>query len=251
MEPIQVFSTAAKPLELELSRYAARFARAVYIGDPPPFSDSSVMKSATVSALKFDDLFLAVICHHVLKRYRELKEDNRNLIFQIGRVQFNPIQHVISEDSERDLATLDLTPFVGSANGLEESSFIEPLSWPPSDVNENDVVCLAGFPGIWRDQLSVNELRFQWFSSGSAFVRSAREEQFVVSVRPEEPIVTVNKGLILGSLGGLSGGPVFCWRKTDSLLRAELVGFIYEYQEELDLMYVRAARVLNCDGTFA
>jgi len=81
------------------------------------------------------------------------------------------------------------------------------------------------------------------------FVRSAGEEQFVVSVRPEEPIVTVNKGLTVGSLGGLSGGPVFCWRKTDRLLHAELVGFIYEYQEKLDLMYVSAARVMNSDGT--
>src|SRR5687767_11587657 len=107
MEPTQVFSTTAKPFELELSRYAARFARAVYVGDPPPFSDSSVMKSATVSAIKFDNLFLGVICNHVLKRYRELKESTPNLIFQIGHAQFNPIEHVIGEDSERDLATLD------------------------------------------------------------------------------------------------------------------------------------------------
>jgi hypothetical protein len=49
-------------------------------------------------------------------------------------------------------------------------------------------------------------------------------------------------------LGGLSGGPVFVWRKTPILI-AELVGFIYEYQESLDLMLVRSAAVIRADGT--
>jgi hypothetical protein len=34
-------------------------------------------------------------------------------------------------------------------------------------------------------------------------------------------------------------------------LLADLVGFITEYQERLDLMYLRAAKVINRDGTFA
>jgi hypothetical protein len=55
---------------------------------------------------------------------------------------------------------------------------------------------------------------------------------------------------VFGFLGGLSGGPVFAWRKTPVLV-AELVGFIYEYQESLDLMFVRSAAVIREDGRLA
>jgi hypothetical protein len=53
----------------------------------------------------------------------------------------------------------------------------------------------------------------------------------------------------MGSLGGLSGGPVLAWRKTPILI-AELVGFIYKYHDGFDLMYVRAAKVIRQDATF-
>lgn len=248
MYPAKIFSSSVKPFELELSRYAGRFARALYVGDAPPFSASSIMNSATVTLVKFGKLLVGVTPRHVIERYRELKDSNPRLIFQIARAQFNPLLHLISEDNERDLAVLDLTSLAGDANDLGRSSFIEPVSWPPGYVSEDDVVCLAGFPGIWRDQVTANELRFHWFSSGATFVRSAGEEKFAVSIHTEQSIVTINQRRPLQSVGGLSGGPVFCWRN-DKLLRAELVGFIYEYQDELDLMFVRAARVLNCDGT--
>ncbi len=60
----------ANPFYLELSRYAVRFARAVYLGEPPPFSPSAYMRSATMTLLRFDNLFIGVTCQHVLARYR-------------------------------------------------------------------------------------------------------------------------------------------------------------------------------------
>ena len=48
----------------------------------------------------------------------------------------------------------------------------------------------------------------------------------------------------------MSGGPVFVWRETGVLL-AEIVGFIYEYQESLDLLFIRTANVLRNYGRFA
>jgi len=242
----QVFTP--KPFELELSRYAARRAHALYFGDPPPFSPSSFMRSATVTLLRFGKLSIGITCQHVLKRYREVKKHNPNTIFQIGSIRFNPVEYLISEDSELDLAAFDLSDFAGSANGLPESWFIEPTTWPPERVSENDILCLAGFPGIWRDKVALNELRFHSFSSGATFVHDASDNRFIIQIHSDEEIVTINKGLTLGSLGGLSGGPVFCWR-TGGILRAELVGFVLRYAEQMDVMFVRAARVLNQDGT--
>lgn len=242
-------NTLVTPFELELSRYAAKFARAVYLGEPPPFSPSTYMTSATLTLLKFDDLFIGVTCQHVLARYRELLKTHANIIFQIGQAQFNPLHYLISEDKDRDLATINLTSFVDEIEEERKSSFIEPSSWPPGEVLENDVICLAGFPGIWREQLNLGHLRFYSFSSGATFIRSVGEERFAIRVQAEEGIVTMNRGMTLGSFGGLSGGPVFCWRKS-SLLWAEFVGFIYEHEATFDIMFVRMAKVLKRDGTF-
>ncbi len=65
----------------------------------------------------------------------------------------------------------------------------------------------------------------------------------------EQCVSQFNNGVVMGSLGGLSGGPVFVWRK-EPILIAELVGFICEYQHTLDLMYIRLANVIREDGTF-
>lgn len=97
--------------------------------------------------------------------------------------------------------------------------------------------------------MKANELRFHWFSSGATFVQSATEENFVVGLNVGDPLVTVDKGKTLGSFGGLSGGPAFCWRN-GLILHAELVGFISDYKDDWDRMIVRTARVLNSDGTF-
>jgi hypothetical protein len=74
-------SSFNNPFYLELTRYAMRFARAVYLGEPPPFSPSSYMASATMTLLRFDNLFIGVTSQHVLARYREVQEILPNIFF--------------------------------------------------------------------------------------------------------------------------------------------------------------------------
>ncbi|MBZ0170079.1 hypothetical protein MELA_03001 [Candidatus Methylomirabilis lanthanidiphila] len=88
------------------------------------------------------------------------------------------------------------------------------------------------------------------YSMGAGEILSVMDEMIVTTVQIQECVTQISHGKIWGSLGGLSGGPVFVWRKTPILV-AELVGFIYEYQETLDLMLVRAARVVREDGTIS
>jgi len=78
----------------------------------------------------------------------------------LGPVQFDPLLQLIDEDPKRDLVTFDLTVFRDDVQRSEDSNFVEPLSWPPGEVSDVDIICLAGYPGIWRDQLSPHELRF-------------------------------------------------------------------------------------------
>ncbi len=239
----------ANPFFEEISHYAVRFAQPVFFGDSPTSSYAASLQSGTMTLLKFNNLFIGVTCQHVLAGYREMHAARAGIIFQIGHTQLDPLKQLIAEDPQNDLATFNLTPFVKTENRMTEANFIEPLAWPPSEISEDDILCLAGFPGIWREQLSLGYLRFYSFSSGTNEVHAVSEDRFVTRIEAENSRVAINDGKVLGSLGGLSGGPVFCWRKSE-LLRAELVGFIYEYQENLDIMYIRAAKVLNQDGTF-
>ncbi len=239
----------SNPFFDEMSKYAVKFAVPVFFGDSPHFSFGAKLGNGTATLIRLGQRFCAVTCSHVLEGYRK-SAGRPGTVFQLGPVRVEPDAYLISEDPTRDLAILDLSSFVGKSPDLTEGNFVEPRSWPPGPVSKDDVLCLAGFPGIWREQVDLGHLRFYSFSSGTSEVVSARDDLIVTTVQIDECITQINHGKLWGFLGGLSGGPVFAWRKTPILI-AELVGFIYEYQESLDLMYVRAAGVIRQDGTLS
>ena len=234
------------PFTDEITKYPVRFAAPVLFGDSPNTSYSAALRSGTATLLRLSDRFLAVTCQHVLEGFRQC-QSGKDAFFQLAHVAMAPEQYLVAESRDLDLAVIDLTSFVGKAPYLTEANFVCPTAWPPRSVSTDDVICLAGFPGIWRDQVSLGYLRFYSFSSGAAEVLAVTDNQIVTTVKAEECIWQINHGKVLGSLGGLSGGPVFVWRKTPILV-AELVGFIYEYQENFDLMLIRSAGVIRADG---
>ena len=187
-------------------------------------------------------------CHHVLKAFRGGRPLGGQGFFQFGPIRFDPENHLLSEDESADLATFDLTQYLDlPGNGIERAKCIEPTAWPPRQVESDDVLALAGFPGIWRNQIDVGHLQFYSFSSGATGVDARGDRHLVTRIQIQQCLVDINRGLVTGSLGGLSGGPVFAWRKSPVLF-AELVGFIIEYQEALDLMYIRRASCMNEAG---
>jgi len=231
----------------EISKYPVRFAVPVFFGDSPKRSFTASLSNGTASLLKLGNKFLAITCHHVLDAFRR-RSATTATIFQLGYVRMTPDEHLIAESAELDLAVLDLTPFVGRVQYVTEAAFVSAAAWPPGSVSTEDVICMAGFPGVWRDQVDLGHLRFYSFSSGAAEVVSVRNRQITTTVQIQDCVTQINHGLVLGSLGGLSGGPVFAWRKAP-VIHAELIGFIFEYQENLDLMLVRSATVIREDGT--
>ncbi len=112
------------------------------------------------------------------------------------------------------------------------------------------MIAFAGFPGFWREQPGIAHLRFFSYSSGAGEIYSIREDYFYTRTDLDKCIIEINHGKVLGSLGGLSGGPVFTWRKLSEITYAEVTGFIIEYQSNLDLLFIRSANVLNRNGTF-
>ncbi len=231
----------------EISKYPVQFAAPVFYGDSPNTTYSASLNNGTATLVKIGDKYLSITCYHVLEGFRQSGQVRRGF-FQLAHVRMNPDQHLVDENHGLDLAVLDLTRFVGNAPYLTEANFVCPAVWPPGAVSTDDVLCLAGFPGVWRDQLDLGYLRFYSYSSGAAEVLSISDNQLATTVQIQDCITQINHGKVWGSLGGLSGGPVFVWRKTPVLI-AELVGFIYEYQESLDLMLVRSAMVIRENGT--
>jgi hypothetical protein len=230
----------------EISKYPVKFATPVFFGESPYSSNSAFLRNGTATLLMLSGRYLGVTCHHVLDGYRQFKEKNNGFL-HMGPIRVDPEKYLISEDKDHDLAIFDLTNLVGTLPELGEANFVQPGTWPPCDVSKEDVICMAGFPGVWRDQVGVGHLRFYSYSSGAAEVVSVRDNSIVTTVQIADCVTQINHGKVWGSLGGLSGGPVFVWRKTPILI-AELVGFIYEYQESLDLMFVRSANVIGIDG---
>jgi hypothetical protein len=229
-----------------LRKYAVRLAQPVFFGESPRNTYSADLLNGSGCFVLLGQRLVGVTCHHVLEGFRR-KRQQITTVFQFGPLRLDPEIHLLSESQNLDLATFDFTAFLDAPqNGVPRSACIEPRQWPPQEVTSDDVLALAGYPGIWRDQ--VDHLRFYSFSHGATGVEGLGESHMVTRLRLDECIKTeLATGLILGSIGGMSGGPVFAWRKTPILV-ADLVGFVTEYQEAFDLMYIRKACCVSIEG---
>lgn len=231
----------------ELKRYAGRLAQPVFFGESPNQAYSADLCSGSGCFILLGQRVLGVTCHHVLDGYRRKGPIGRGF-FQFGPVRFDPETCLLSESRPLDLVTFELTQYLdGERNGIERSKCIEPIRWPPGPIERDDVLAFAGYPGIWRSQPDLGYVRFYSFSSGTTAVDSLGDHHLVTRIQFDECVSDIAQGLVLGSLGGLSGGPVFAWRKTPILI-AELIGFITEYQESFDLMYIRRASCISEAG---
>jgi hypothetical protein len=231
----------------QLRRYAVRLAQPVFFGESPRNTYAAALENGSGCFVLLGKRLLGVTCYHVLHGFRQ-KRRLVPSVFQFGPIRLDPEQYLLSESPALDLATLDLTDYLDVVgNRVPRSLCIEPRRWPPDEIERDEVLTLAGFPGIWRSQMDLDHVRFYSFSHGATGVHAVGETHLVTRIEIDECIADFNSGLVLGSLGGLSGGPVFVWRKTPILI-AELVGFIMEYQETLDLLYIRKAACVSAAG---
>ncbi len=235
------------PFEDVVAKYAMTFAQPVFFGDSPAHAYAARLFNGTASLLLLGDRYLAITCAHVLNGFRAQRASESRTVFHIGRQNLDPERFVISESTTLDLAVFDVTTLVAEGGLLEPSNFSVASQWPPGDVSEKDILAFAGFPGVWREQLALGYLRFYAVTVGTADVASVSEKSLMTRLDLAESVSVIREGLVLGSIGGLSGGPVFAWR-SGPVLRAELVGFAVEYQETFDLLCVRRATCLDANG---
>lgn len=222
------------------------FAKAVLFGAEPVTRDIPALANGTVSLLKLGGHYLGVTCKHVLDAYKgAVGRGPRRTVFQIGGCIIDPLPHVIGESSAYDLVSICLDGFIGKQD-LNANDFIEPPTWPPGDVEVGGFVAFGGFPGEWRSQAEPREVEFGSFSSGGSEIHSVHDDYFYARIEMELNVDLLTDNKIVPNLGGLSGGPAFIWRT----LHCELAGFVQEYSQSYDLLYIRKAGVMNIDGTF-
>ena len=245
---------AAGPLGKEMTKFPLLFATAVSFKDLTGVNSVHTVNNGTVTLVDLGSGQMAITCSHVLDEYRKRLKDNDNFVFRIGNTVLNPLEYLIDESPELDLATIDLSEINIKEISLGKeigTSFFRPEAWPPDDVNEGDFISFGGFPGKWKEQVSSGDLMFDSFSSGATEISSINDEYFICQFEREYWVesLDIKNGKELHELGGLSGGPVFLIRDNNGITYYEFVGIIYQFSTDYDLLYIRKAKFINKDGS--
>jgi hypothetical protein len=227
--------------------FAAPFTTPVYFGTRS--RDYSLnLNNGTGAMVRIDSNFMGVTCYHVLDGYRRRRLAGDAEFFYFGDTPIDPESLLIAESKRLDLVTFNLNEIVGTSSRLSATNFYVPHRWPPTEIANGDLIVFLGFPGEWREQRDSFNLEFSAFSFGG-IVDSFGEEHIYTRLLPDESITIMRERSGPDFVGGVSGAPVFAWRQ-EPIWSAELVGFVSDYQESLDLVYIRRATCLDVTGQF-
>jgi hypothetical protein len=241
---------AAGPLGEKMGKFPLLFAKAAFFGERPSRERRVEITNGTVTLADLGRGPIAITCQHVIAGFRRMREEVERVIFQLGFVDFDPIEQLIDEDERLDLATIRLTEEQAKAvtsEGEIGSCIFKPASWPPPLPKKDEFVSFGGFPGTLRSVSSFDELEFGSWSSGASEISSVSDFQFVSAFKREYWVKSFGEKhhMDLNALGGMSGGPAFIKRK----LYWDLVGIVSQYHENYDTVVFSSLRSVQDDGT--
>lgn len=232
---------ASGPLGLEHASFAGRCVRALLIDRP---GAKSRLNSASASLLEIDGRRFAITCNHVLAPHLDALTAGAPSFLQIGSVRVDVRNCPLETDEQGDYAVIDVTG-AGLPQrdiGTTDAAFMVPRVWPPPEVEPDDHVYFAGFPGVQRKQTGSTELTFGAFAA-SASVASVGPGYFWLQFSRKDWVVNFGppEAVELEALGGMSGGPVLIPRQHVGLTIFDFAGIITDYHETFDLMKVTSA----------
>jgi hypothetical protein len=241
---------AAGPLGEQQSKFPLLFAKPVFFGERPSKEKAALVRNGTVTLVDFGLGPILITCAHVIQTYRNFMATHENVVFQIGNLELDPIPHLIEENFDLDLATLRLSPEQIKAielRGEIGSHIFQPVKWPSPRIGVGQGVLFGGYPEAFREIHSYNELDFPSWSSGGSLVTTAYDDRFSCQFERDRWVSSfgAENDMELRALSGLSGGPAFVHRG----LYFDFVGIIYEYQPELDVLFLRPSQFIRNDGT--
>lgn len=250
------FRDARGPLiEEYLTKYPVRFATPAFIGVLAP-DEQNVLANGTATLLQIGDRRLLVTNDHVIVKYEEYKRADSRVRFQIGDAPFDPVANCIDRNREKDLFTIAVTDEMKLTTRDDEN--MPPIEyyrfteeqWPPSLASQGQSAIFGGFPGGLRSQ-SGFEVTSESYTVAAVQITGVLPTYFTCNLDRAEWRLSdgsVDQERVqYRDWGGMSGGPVMV--DGAETLRPMLVGFISEYQRDLDQLKATHLANIKADGT--
>lgn len=186
---------------------------------------------------------IGVTADHVYEQYLIDKARLESFGCQFGGATATPEKWLIDRSRKADLATFEIPDVI---LGLANLHPHYPVQWPTEQAREREVVVYGGYPGSLREEKeAVIETPFETLASAVTSVSPLQMGLHIDMANIHWPFHEGEK--INAVLGGMSGGGVY--RVIEKPIeRVELIGFIYEHSQQLDLMFARHARFITQDG---
>jgi hypothetical protein len=165
---------------------------------------------------------------------------------QIGATSFEPAKRLIDISDELDIATYELSEIQANAARADIHFATE---WPPA-LNSTDWYLVGGWP--WElsqtsrardDHVTHNFLSF------ITRLQNSSEDSLSFLTETATAAAWGPRGLPDGTqLGGMSGGPIFRVCESERIVRLALVGTIYEYHSDYEIIQARPCSLIDARG---
>jgi Trypsin-like peptidase domain len=218
---LQQLPAETKTQLLVAGREMARLARdyAVPIILAPPQGVEGRISSATGFGLRLDSGTFIGTAHHVLygekDGYVDRIRSNERVNWQVGNLPpFDPLSRIAWQDPHSDVVLLRISEHEAAAIG--PCIISSPPKWPPDRPQIGELVLIAGYPKVLRE-----ENREQgWIGTGplsGVFQVTDLNEPFYGCVVAREDLVSFDGPLPDpdAKIGGMSGAPVLRVGKLD------------------------------------
>lgn len=252
---IPTLSTNDLALMHELAKYSLRFSAAIAFGGRGKAANETTVNNGTVALVKLGGQKFGVSNYHVIDAYRKRQEQGEVLSCVVGNVEIDPIARLHSESSIYDLAVLDLSGIdVARIRGSTEipCQFNEPRIWPTPMPKEGEFVLFGGFPLTKRKVLNPTEIEFGSMSSGGTRVHSVQPDVLSAQIEIDQCVISYDRdGKGFQDLPGISGCPVMATRVVSGVGVIDLIGIVFEYHSDWDLMRFRPVTLIGENGQIA
>ena len=211
----------------------------------PTKDNGDILHNGTICKVDTSDRIIGATADHVYAQYLKDRATGERFVCQFGDITVVPEERLIDRDELLDLATFDLTDII------EDRPRFVVNTWPPRRPEVSEPAIYGGFPGCSRRAHLEAATATFIFESVTGLIGDLSAQSIVMNVNfsklwdadmPEGTISSIQPG-------GVSGGPICRIHDGNTPFRIELVGFIYEQNDEYRCALARHADLIRADGT--
>jgi len=202
--------------------------------EPERASDCERRKVGTVCLVDTGSRLIGITAQHVHRQLAARLQSGRTSVCQLGGTTFDPLNRLIDEDEQIDLATYDLTPIVVASSGHREW---RAPNWPPPSPELGKACAVGGYPFQLSNDIRVegNELtpterrEFKFLCYYVKGVADLTPRRVTCDIDPDNSPSWTEQRFPAGTLfDGMSGGPFIQFSQSLGLLTFSLRAVVVE-----------------------